>query len=474
MAQMHMMPQSPQGRLAESLGQAIGGAGGNYLGEQIAYQRNRGRLQQALGEVGKGPKSGSTPLQTTLSFLNAMAGIPGSERYVGQILPTIIQQAQAAGSQNVQYTPGEPQQTTRQPREQLSVPQRQPLPNLRQGGQDQINNFFPTNVGPQEAPGNLPQAATEGLVKPVLDAPQLFQEGKRIAAERTANSMPTSVEDGYKIAQAINEENKLYNREVEVERQARISAQEQYGNKAVEKLTKLMPGATDEQQAIFKKIGENIAGKGKSEADIDRTLAKEATKFKNTISNIETDLSAPRSYNALQRKFLGTDKDFKQAAGDLRVKLKPLLDLGLYDTSRNLLEKLGYYPEERESIVNPLSDQSNAILNLIPEVQKEFVVPKDKFGPIPKQEPTANQIQNLRSTLSEVFKKDPNASLVLVRKAVEDRGYDWRTYKDTLNEMIQSEEFNPTDDQFNQLNYLDTHPLNQLESILHSLKIIGR
>ena len=78
------------GGLEKALNQA-----NQFAVEQQQYQRDRGRLQEALGKVSETAKPGSTPLQTTLSFLNAMAGIPGSERYVAQVLPQIINQAQA-------------------------------------------------------------------------------------------------------------------------------------------------------------------------------------------------------------------------------------------------------------------------------------------------------------------------------------------------------------------------------------------
>ena len=96
-------------------------------------------------------------------------------------------------------------------------------------------------------------------------------------------------------------------------------------------------------------------------------------------SNIEKDLSAPRTQNHLQRSFLQSNKDFEQSAADLRVKLKPLLSLGLYDTSRKLLTDLGYYPEEREQIINPMSEKESTVLNRVPQ-GKPMLKPSNEVG----------------------------------------------------------------------------------------------
>jgi hypothetical protein len=441
--------------------------------EQQQYQRNRGRLQQALGQVSDLAKQKATPLQTSLAFLNATAGIPGSERYVGQVLPLILQQAQAEASQKgFSELGGAPPQRVPAQGQAAQVARNAP-PSLvtRSQPQNQTNNFFPTNLGPNEAPGNLPQAATEGLVRPVLNPQQMMQEAQKLF--QAQKEFGLTFPQAYETVKGLNEDNRRFNESVEEERRARVSAQEEYGNRAVEKLEKVYPEATDEQRAIFKKLGEKAASEGQSQAEIDRYLAKEATKFKNTISNVQQSISAPRVLNEIQRKFLGTGRSFEQAAKDMQVKIKPLLELGLYDTARNLLNDLGYYPEERESIINPLSTQANALINAAPGVKKEIIVPPGKFDNF-EQKLAPEQIASLKQNLGEILQKDPNASLVLLRKAFEDKGYDWASFKDAMNELVQSQEINLTDDQFNQLPYLDSPPLNKLESVLHSLKLIGR
>jgi hypothetical protein len=365
--------------------------------------------------------------------------------------------------------------------------QNQQLPSFANLSQN--NEFFPSNQPPGEGPGNVPQAATGGIKRPVLDAKQLIAEGKRISKQQTDEGIPTNVKQGYDLAKEINDETKIYNEQIDAELAQRVKSQQQYGQRSEEQLLKLFPEATGEQRAIFKKKGEQIArgSETQSEADIDRHIAKEATKFKNTISNIEKDMSAPRSQNLLQRKFLGTEKDFESASNDLRVKLKPLLDDGLYDTARSLLQRLGYAPEERESVVNPLTERAQRTIKLVPNAQKvtQKRIPGGATGgggipiiQVPTLEYSPRAKEDLKSNLQDVFNADPNASLVLVRKGFEDKGYDWRIFRDGLNDLLQTPPdqggIQLNDDQQAQIQHLDSPPLNALEKILHGLKIIGR
>jgi hypothetical protein len=82
--------------------------------------------------------------------------------------------------------------------------------------------------------------------------------------------------------------------------------------------------------------------------------------------------------------------------------------------------------------------------------------------------------ENISDGIRNLFEKDPGVSIVLARKAFEDKGYDWRLFKDAFNDLVQSEQIDLNDDQRNQLNYLDSPPLSSLEKILHGLNLVGR
>jgi hypothetical protein len=152
-----------------------------------------------------------------------------------------------------------------------------------------------------------------------------------------------------------------------------------------------------------------------------------------------------------------------------------LLNEGLYDTARNLLSELGYHPEERESIIASLGEGPKKALAEMPkiEVKKE---PSFKKGYLTVDEVplTGAQQAIIKNNMTKAFKGDRDLNLVLLRKAYEDKGVDWRSFKDTLNEMILDGDVELNDDQFNHLDLMDTPPLNNLDKILHGLNLIGR
>lgn len=458
-----------------TLGQALG-KGIENLMPYFQQQIQRSQLQNALGQIReKMNQPNISPQEMALSLMEAGAGIPGSERYIGQLYPTLMQHAMAKQAQNVplagELTPGGMGQMERPTREQTAPVERQALPEFM--GQQSKN--FPSNLPGTDQFGNLPQEATAGEKRQIYNASEMVPLAKKLSLERTRAGIPTTPKEALEEIREMNNENKLYNDQVELEKERRIASQREYGDLAASQLVKLFPEATEEQIAIFKKMGEQEAGKNRSEADIQKYLAKEATKFKNTLSNVQKDISANRSLNHFQRAFLGTQKKFDQAADDLRVKLKPILDMGLYDTARKMLSDLGYYPEERETIISPLSSKDKTAINLIPKIEKVPNISFEKgYADVPEQTYTEKQINNLTNGLKDVFKNNRDANLVLLRKGVEDQGYDWRVFKDALNNLIMNGDISLNDDQQNQISVLDSPPLNNLEKIFHGIRVIGR
>ena len=381
---------------------------------------------------------------------------------------------QAAGTQNVNYS----QNQNEEPMPTLT---KEKLPGFGQGSIKGKN----ISQGQESGIGNAPQPETTGVKRPIFNVDQLLQEGKRIAAQQSQAGIPTTPLEGFNIAKGINEENKAYNQEVESDVKQRVESQRNYGNIAVDKLLKVFPEATDEQQAYFKRKGEETSKNITSEAGIERELAKNARIFKNTLANIKKSLPAPRLLQNVKTDLLGESRPFDKVKNDIRIKLNPLLKEGLYDTARDLLSELGYHPEERESILTDLGENAKKELIKFPPIErpntKSFT---DKllnlenysiFTDAAKEEEyTPEQQEMIRGSLSNVLTSDPSTNLVLLRKAYEDKGVDWESFKDNLNDLIFNGEVNLNDDQFSQLDVLDSPPLNNLDKILFNLKLVGR
>lgn len=452
------------------IGKKIGANISENLPGAVEQGYNRGLLQQSLAkirDIAKDPSS--SPLDAVLATMEAGAGIPGSERYMAMLAPEIMKLAQA------KVAPQTPLASELEGRGEIpQMGPRQELPSfMGQQGQQQKNaEFFPTNVGPKESVGNVPQEATTGVKMPLLAPNEYGQRARQLASERTKQGIPTTPLEAMEEIKLHEAEKKVHNTQVDEELKQRVGGQEKYGNRAVESLNKVLPGTPPEVQDYFKKIGEDKSKEGKSEAEIDRFLSEKAKNFANSVNNIKTDVSAPRIHKNLVRGFLGTYKNFEQAASDARKHLKPLLDAQLYDYSRELLADQGYYPEEREIIVNPLTEKSQALLNAVPTQPKPTRIGGMAGTPV-KLLSDAGDKNEVKTSLMELKKIEPNFSLPLARKVFEDKHYGWRTFKDALNEL-QDEGFVLEDDQRNQMSILDSPPLTELERILESLNLQGR
>lgn len=455
------------------LGKLIGENLSRNLPGAIEKGYDRQMMRNSIDEISEMSKDSSkSPLDILLGSLKASAGIPGSERYMAQILPEIMKLAKNNNSFGVAQ-PGEGYPSA------AAIPARQELPGLGSPmtpAAKQENPFFPTNKGVQDGPGNAPQAATLGQKYKLMTPSERIAEGRRIAQENTRAGNSMSIPEGIEQVDKYIQYSDEYNKQVDVDTAQRVASQEKYGEKAVDQLKRVFtsgkttdPILTPEIEAIFRKKGEEKSKTGDSEANIERYLSKEADRFKNAIVNVRKDLDAPRSTNALQRLINGNYKSAEAAAKDLRNNLQPVLELGLYDVARNLLENKGYGPEERDYIINPMNVKANAIISSLPEGTR--VKGGDLGNSIIRSNIAPDQ---MKETLIGLKQADPNFSLLLARKALEDKGVQWREFKDVFNEMVSSGQLELEDDQKNQMGYLDTPPLSSLDKILEGLNFIGR
>lgn len=466
---------SPAAMQRGQIGQALGiGINKNFPDPQQLVQRQM--LQKALSEAKNSIRQpGATPLDKMFSFMEAGAGIPGSERYMGALLPLVQQLTEAEAAQNVPLGINEqsnPQDFTPQGQTRGKVNPVNDIDNKLNNflNPQQQNPFFPSNVGDQQATGNLPQAATSGIKMPVASNQDLLKFAKPYAAKKTAAGIPTKPAEALEELKAINADNVESNKLIEQERKERVASQREYGLIAEKKLSEVLPEAGGEEKAYIKKQVEELAGKNASEADIERLAAAEARKYKNMISKVSQDIPASRVYNRPFQDLMGTSKSAEKARKDLRVKVQPLLDAGLYDKARSLLSGRGYYPEEREMIVSDLGENSLKTISQLPKASGT-AASNYEDGYSGGQE----SINIIKNNIKEMLQSDPSVNLILARRKYDlDKNIDWRTYKDAVNEAIDEGIFKPNDDQFNQLNNLDQPPLNTLERMLHGIGIIGR
>jgi len=342
----------------------------------------------------------------------------------------------------------------------------------------QQNQSNSSNVrNPAKGATNLPQEETQGVKAQILSPDEVTRQGEIIAAERRSKGMPMTDEEGIDLADQQNNLKRKYNSDVEADTKQRVEAQKGYGTTAENALMKLFPDSelTDEMRAYAQKIGEE-ASKGKSsEADINKQISRQVSNFKDAISKVRESAPAPRLFQKGKEFFTGEGKTFDQRKNDLRLKLKPLLDAGMYDTSRKLLSELEYYPEERESILTDFSENAKKALANIPNYEKsdKKLIPYPG-APISEENYTPEDLSKIREGIRSVFTVDPNTNLILARKAFEDKNVDYKTFKDELNQMVFDGELELNDDQAKALDTLENPPLSKLGKILHGVNLQGR
>lgn len=450
---------------------------------QKEYQR--GQLQKALGQLrSQGQNPNASPTDLLYNLIEASGYAPEIGRNLPQLFQQLNMAREAEAMKNFSYTQGQqPPSPGQQPFSQGQIsPQNQMNPQV-ESALRQSPQRFPTNISPQEKPGNLPQEATQGQVRPILSGDQLLEKARIRQQQLKGLGIIKPLEEVYSQVVNENEQNQVYNKAVELEREKRVKSQEHYGQIAADSLTKVYPEAADEELSVFMKKGEEIAGNSKSEAANKLFLSKEASKFKNAISNVEKTLQAPRIQNVLQRRVQGNRSSMDQVMKDATSAIQPLLREGLYEKSRTLLANSGFYPEEREKIVfGDIPEYVQEKINTLPKATLErpkSSVALTNVGAFPKSGEQQYSLKNkmdLFKNLKDVFgKENPDVNLILLRKQYEEKNYDWRIFKDALNDMVQGGLIKLTDDQTNQLNSdLNKAPLTHLEKILYKIGFIGR
>lgn len=455
-----------------SFGESFGAALGGGLGEGAAKGYKLARENEAIKREYGVDLSGITDPQTR-------AQIMGQELVYGR------KQKQAEASGKVNYG----QETAKTPieigkRERTSeefVPEkRQNLPEfpVKPGAKKAVATFE------EGGPRNFPQPETTGQKRPVLPPEQVRAEGTRIAKESRDAGIPMSDPEGIQYAHAQNQMNREWNQDVESDISQKVAGQEKYGNIAAKTLSNVYPEANDEIKAHFMKKGEDVAQYTISQADFAKEMAVEARKFKNSIANIRSSRPAKTGMELVKGDLLGYNSKWEQDRNDVRLHLKPLLENGFYDTARSELAKLDFGPETVEALITDLGENSKKSIIDMPKMKSEYPGGfKEKYFAGPEHAFEGGELEKtltpeskafFEHNLRQVLKTSPSENLVLLRKGYEDKDVDWRSFKDTLNDMIYSGEIKLNDDQFNQLGTLDYPPLGGLDKILFGLKLKTR
>lgn len=320
----------------------------------------------------------------------------------------------------------------------------------------------------------------------VLTPQEVIQQGISLARMSTDSDNPMSDEQGIQTIHSMNEQARQVNNE-------QIAIENHYGDIGEGAIASHYKEASPEIRTIFRKKGEEAAESGKSEAEIQKELVKEAVRLKNQIANIKKSVKPTTLFSKLGRKLTGTERTQEKEEEHLRKELKPLLDEGLYDEARSILSEGGLYPEQRERVITDLSEPTKKQLVQFPNIKKNVpskMEPKKKVGlggwgfvtqgAIEKElekssSYTPEQMGTINDAVKNIFMSEPKANLILLRKEFEKKGVDWQGFKDAIDQGILEGYINLEDeDQFNMYSDLQEPPLSDLEEMMYKLNLIGR
>jgi hypothetical protein len=176
-------------------------------------------------------------------------------------------------------------------------------------------------------------------------------------------------------------------------------------------------------------------------------------------------------------------KNFDKNINSIKNKVQPLLDEGLFDTTRELLNEGGAYPEQIEKIVSNLGEIPKKVISSYSKQQRPekswWDSTEENLGNIfsteykhQKSPYAPEQMEVIRENIKDVLTQDPSANLVLLRETYLDKDVEWDEFKDIVDELLIKGEIKLNDDQFNQFSStLENPPLKGLEPILKNLRI---
>lgn len=382
----------------------------------VQQQVQRSLLQQALGKVrGQMQNPQATPLDLMLGAMEAGAGIPGSERYMGALLPLLMQKgiaekiygggqgSQGAGSINTQGMQLPPAQATIPPKGEAAPPA-QPAP-------------------------------YRGGVLPRVIPAEEMQEQSNQAALIAGN--PDRYQQRFSELQAYNN--------------AAEGAQQAARNRALEM------GVNPQEIDEFMKIGQKYGGLDNLDKWVNSTK-QEFKLYKNNKDKLQNAF-IPKFWRGL----ISSPQEREKELHNLQPIVKEQIRLGFEPETRQFLADQGLSPIEVEEMIHPLSKQLEGRIKSLPSQSKEKYRAEDPFTGIPVgYSLSANEAEKMTNNLAPFFKKnvDEDTSLGVLRQALWEKNYPWEVIGPAIRQA-EAEGLELTPQQQNEMTEIETQPPRQ-------------
>ena len=464
--ELRSKPLSDRMEALEKATRPFGEVGQNLLQRRQGIETQR----QLEGMFAKGKEIAANPKSTNADILfglmEAGAGIPGSEKYIGQAFQVLAQQRQAQAATGA---------TEQQPLQQT---QRQPLPqsfaqNLqdRSGQQipQQTNGIAPASVNEQqigsEKLGQTQVPATPNLgfsdsfIPPGL-ADQLISAELRNGGDgqfttTRINSINNQIREGRRLQQE-DRDWMIQNQDLERAREQKfreyadpLLKQEFSTLSAVDKAKTdqyakdidrqdVEEGIVNTPAELYlktrRRLNDYLTYKGRLEGT---PVEKETNELvtKNGVPTQEKVKEVTYKGGVQERPniFSTTSTKGKELMSVIQDEVKPLVQMGEGDEARKILASKGYYFDEIEEAINPLFDEQKKSMKEIGRASESKQSVGALLSPENYKKITNKNIENLVKGLQKSLNQ--NTSLVLLMKEAEHLGYDTYEFNEALNTM---------------------------------------
>lgn len=475
---VQIISPSPRAMQQGQIGQALGiGINKNFPDPQQLVQKKM--LSEAFQKMKQNNDPNQSPLDLTMSFLEATAGIPGSEKYVGQVLPLLLQKSRGDRGAGLDSPNGNQisQPITNQSQESNNqqVPNRnspinnsnqflqqtsQEIPNFPQPEQEQQNLFEGSLEPTQLGMGALPNVYSPQQIQQLetQDLQSGFPDMPRAARAKEYNEMARKELQDY--TNAATTQSNIANQRREAQNQFRTTLGNFVG-----------------KDPLDLALAENIAETKYRNISNDQIRADKVSK---EYDLVKANLNEFRNSSSRPNPYLPFTKDkYNNSFKTLSDNAKPLVNLGMRPQLTELLSKNGWSMTETDQILNPLGQKIISEVKTLPNLERSSVdfqqgslFPSETMNKASQNE--NQRMQKNENTWADYFKKaikpgvenpksmdvlKPGTSLLLMQDQFMKKGGNYLQFQNIINDLVRNGDLKLDKYQQLEMNKLNTYPI---------------
>lgn len=447
--------RSPFDVIGADVGRALQGV----LPGAVEKGYNRGMLQKSLEDIKNLPqKENASALDVLTSMMQAGAGIPGSERYMAQLYPLVLQQMQGKMAKDL-------------PQPGMGQPPSQQLPSLEGATSSQ----FGADQQQQNLPIALPEPAfepykneLEGIDLGVGPVPKTYspEQYREVNEKYLASGMdPAPAIESMKLQDAVARQklDDAIKATQTVGNIADLRAQQQERIRA--KLRSHMPELSESDFAVAERIAQRPEFRDIKNDNLRAQKVKQEYDLYQKAANNFSKVSERSNFN---------DAEYNRQIRNLGSDAKIMVRNGQRDLASQILSNNGWGPVEVSKILNPLDEQTTKSIQRMPNLKNPLdnvTVTSDD----PRFENQADRaiknraelVNKYKTVIEDGFKTgsydpssniQPGTSLLQLRDEFMQKGGEWQEFEELVNNLVNSGKIKLDSYQQDEKTLLGQHP----------------